>query len=51
MPDDSKMIMTVGTLMIFMFVFFALTFGMSDWSAKPPLTASAPAAAPHAIPR
>ena len=48
MSDDgnNKMIMTIGTVAILAFLFLAVTFGMSDWKAQPPLTAQAPAASP-----
>lgn len=48
MSDDAnnKMIMTIGTAVIFAFIFCAITFGMSDWKAKAPLTAQAPSVPP-----
>lgn len=47
MSDDAsnKMIMTIGTAAILIFVFCALTFGMAEWKAGGPITAQAPAPA------
>ena len=53
MSDEpkNKMIMTVGTGLIFAFIFFALTFGMSEWKTPNPLTAQAPTPAPASTAR
>lgn len=53
MSDDAnnKMIMTVGTAIIFGFIFLALTFGMSEWKSPAPLTAQAPAAPAASVAR
>ena len=38
----SKIIITIGGLVIFALVLIAATFGMGEWKSTPPITATAP---------